>query len=54
MRLDLVMYIACFCFGLMHFKQKIINCIFSGKIVTSLAHNFTMEKAIFKIIFGIL
>ena len=41
-------------FGLVHFKPKKKKksiLIFSRKIVTSPAHIFTMEKALFKIIF---
>ena len=42
-----------FCFGLVHFKQKFNFDYYSRKIITSLAHIFTMEKALFKIIFWI-
>ena len=38
-----------FWFGLMHFKYKTI-LIFSRKIA-SLVHNFTLEKALFKLVF---
>ena len=40
-----------FCFGLMHFKPKTNFDFFSRKIVIYLAHIFTMEKALIKIIF---
>ena len=38
-----------FWFGLVHFKPKVFD-FFSVKIVTSLTHIFTMEKALFKMI----